>query len=227
MEENNVMVKTKNSKGLIVLVVILLITVIGLGSYIVYDKVNNENSNKNITEVKKEDNNIKEENDGPNEGKYDVQTFNQTSTSYKLQDGNELLFLQAKGNDMNSGLQIDYKDVGHMIDVEEYYNLESVGIIENTDNIIAIELMSNEKNEKKVFYEILSKAKLMDVNISADDRSSYIVESGTKLNTNYVIDKIGKVQINNVNYPVVVSGNDNYIINEDGSLSSIDKVIKN
>lgn len=220
MNEVNNGVKQKNSKGLVILIVILVIAVISLAGYIVYDKINNKESDKEITETKK-DNISTKENENKKED-YNIEIFNQTSASYKLQDGNELLFLQSKGNDINSGFQIDYKDVGHMIDVDGYYNLESVGIIENTDNIIAIELMSNEKNEKKVFYEVLSKTKLIDTNTSDDDKGSYIIESATKLNTNYVIDKIGKVQINNINYPVIVSGNDNYIINEDGSLSSIE-----
>lgn len=221
MNQNETIVKQKNNKGLIVLVIILFIIIIGLTSYIVCDKINTKDSNKNITENIKEDNIVKDEDLEENNDKYEIDIFNQISASYKLQDGNELLFLQAKGNDINSGFQIDYKNVGYMIDVEGYYNLESVGIIENNDNILVIELMSNESNEKKVIYEKLEKSKLNDTNISDNSKGEYIISSSTKLNTNYVVDKIGKVQINNINYPVIVCGNDNYMINDDGALSNI------
>lgn len=229
MNENNEIMKQKSSKGLIILVIILSIVVIGLVGYIVYEKISDEDFDRKITENVKKDNNIEFENDdnddeddSDDDDKYKIEIFTQKTASYKLPDGNEFLVSQAKGNDINSGFVIDYKNAGSMIDVEEYNNLESVGIIENNDNILIIELMSNDKNEKKVFYEKLLKSKLTDANVSDDSKAGYIINSGTKLNTNYEIDKIGKVQINNINYPVVVSNDDYYIILEDGTLHDID-----
>lgn len=55
MNENNVVVKTKNSKGIVGLVIVLIIMVLFLTSYIVYDKVTLDNKNDNKKEVEKTD----------------------------------------------------------------------------------------------------------------------------------------------------------------------------
>ncbi len=48
----NVVVKTKNSKGLVALVIVLILLVIGMGSYIIYDKVFNVKESDKVVDKK-------------------------------------------------------------------------------------------------------------------------------------------------------------------------------
>ena len=69
MNEN--VVKQKNNKGLIILVIMLVITVIGLVSYIVYDKYEEANDEKVVSEKKDE---VKEE-ESVKLSKSDLETY--------------------------------------------------------------------------------------------------------------------------------------------------------
>lgn len=64
----------KKNTGLIVLIVVLSIAVLGLGGFIIYDKVLNNDSKNNSNEINKEDNENK------NENNKDI-TFNHTTFS--------------------------------------------------------------------------------------------------------------------------------------------------
>lgn len=68
----------KSNKGLVFLVVILLFTSLGLGGYIVYDKVLNKDNNPKVDETTSKEENI-EENDNSEEEQEDVTTKTRTT----------------------------------------------------------------------------------------------------------------------------------------------------
>lgn len=65
----------KDNKGLIVLVVILSLLVVGLGGYIIYDKVIDVEDKKEILNNNKEDNNVEGNEEENNDNKVDVSKF--------------------------------------------------------------------------------------------------------------------------------------------------------
>lgn len=63
--EENVIVKTKTNKGIIILLVILILMVIGLSAYVVYDKVISKDETNENVENKNEEEKIEEEEELP------------------------------------------------------------------------------------------------------------------------------------------------------------------
>ena len=118
MENENVIVKTKTSKGVIVILTILIIMVLGLASYIIYDKfISNTNSNTNTETTEKVENNNINNND--------------TSSNINLSEEDITKFLTDIGTQPLLGLYFkEPKEIIKLKSDDEYYPLSGMRAME-------------------------------------------------------------------------------------------------
>lgn len=191
MNEVNNGVKQKNSKGLIILIVILVIAFISLAGYIVYDKINNNKCDKEVTETKKdnistkENENIKEEKNKEIEDNNEEELLKQINTAY-----------ENAYNYINSGIDIT-TDFSNQPELKSYFTDKAINRISKNNGMSIYSILSSMDQGKRpltiVSYTddtVIVKGQLVKGNpntmYDADEYPLYIIFK--KENNTYKID---------------------------------------
>ena len=147
----------KSNKGVIVTLIILIIMVLALGSYIVYDKFFNTENDKKVTE-----NNVKDENKDDikeNDIKETYNAFTEKKLNIKLSNDFSIKFEQDYANDKPAGLIFmtsKNPNLGSSVNIHApipgYTTVKSIGAIENSTYKRILVFLTNENDQVNAWY---------------------------------------------------------------------------
>lgn len=216
------MEKEKSNKGVILALIILIIMVLALSSYIVYDKfLSTKNDNEITDNHEKEENNIKKNDEDKSEENETYIEFTEKELNINLAEDFSIKFEQSYANDKPAGLEFItskepnlFQSVVISAPLPGYTTIKSIGVVEDSNYKRITVFLTNENDQVNAWYTDI---KNDDVYSIIED-SGVLMESFKEINTISKIKSIGMLVKENKKYSAIECEDGIYLLSDDGNL---------